>query len=75
VLLAVHKKMTLVELERFTGLGRSSLGNHLQKLEAAGYVETKVVRTFMGRRQLIEITKEGLEVCRTLLNTIRRIRF
>ena len=75
VLLSVHKRMSLVELGKFTGLGRSSLGNHLQKLEAAGYTETKVARTFGGRRQVIEITRAGLEDCRMLLDTVRSIRF
>lgn len=71
ILLSVHKRMRLVELGRFTGLGRSSLGNHL--LEAAGYVETKVVNTFAGRRQMIEITRKGLEDCRELLDMIRSV--
>jgi DNA-binding MarR family transcriptional regulator len=75
ILLSVHKRMRLVELGRFTGLGRSSLGNHLQILEAAGYVEIKVANTFAGRRQMIEITKKGLEDCRELLDMIRCVHF
>jgi len=73
MLLSVHKKMGLVELLRFTGLGRSSLGNHLGKLEAAGYVRSKMVKSFLGRRQVIEITEKGLEECRTLLQRIRSL--
>ena len=53
----------------------SSLGNHLQTLEAAGYIEIKVANTFAGRRQMIEITKKGLEVCRKLLDVIRSVHF
>ena len=75
ILLSVHKRMRLVELGRFTGLGRSSLGNHLQILEASGYVEIKVTNTFAGRRQMIEITRKGLEDCRKLLDVIRRVHF
>jgi DNA-binding MarR family transcriptional regulator len=75
ILLSVHKRMSLIELGRFTGLGRSSLGNHLQKLEAAGYIEAKAVPTFGGRRQMIEITKKGLEDCRMLLDMIRNVQF
>jgi len=75
ILLSVHRRMSLVELGRFTGLGRSSLGNHLQKLEAAGYIESKVVPTFVGRRQVIEITRKGLEDCRELLDMIRNLHF
>ncbi len=73
MLLSVHKKMGFVELLRFTGLGRSSLGNHLSKLEAAGYVRTRMVKSFLGRRQVIEITQKGLEECRTLLQRIQSI--
>jgi DNA-binding MarR family transcriptional regulator len=73
ILLSVHKRTTLVELRKFTGLGRSSLANHLEKLELAGYVKTRVVRSFVGRRQVIEITEKGEEDCRTLLNTIRKL--
>ena len=73
ILLSVHKRSSLVELRRFTGLGRSSLGNHLKKLEIAGYVEVKVMRSFAGRRQMIEITEKGMDECRTLLDRIRRV--
>jgi DNA-binding MarR family transcriptional regulator len=73
ILLSVHKKMGHVELLQFTGLGRSSLGNHLGKLEAAGYIRTRMVKSFLGRRQVIEITKKGLEECRTLLERIQSL--
>ena len=36
MLLSIHKRISLVELEQFTGLGRSSLGNHLEKLQLGG---------------------------------------
>lgn len=73
MLLSIHKRTSLVELRRFTGLGRSSLGNHLEKLELAGYVRTKVINSFVGKRQVFEITEKGLEDCRTLLERIRRV--
>jgi DNA-binding MarR family transcriptional regulator len=73
MLLSVHKSMSLVELERFTGLGRSSLRNHLGKLEAIGYVKTKVTISFVGKRQVIEMTERGLESCRILLDRISSI--
>jgi DNA-binding MarR family transcriptional regulator len=48
MLLSVHKKMSHVELLQFTGLGRSSLGNHLGKLEAAEYVNyDRLKRSFL----------------------------
>lgn len=75
ILPSVHKRMHLVDLGRLTGLERSSLGNHLQILEAAGYVEIKLAITFAGRRQMIKITKKGLEDCRELLDMIRSVHF
>ena len=73
LLLSIHKRTSLVELRRFTGLGRSSLGNHLEKLELAGYIRTKVINSFVGKRQVFEITEKGLEECRTLLDRIRSL--
>jgi DNA-binding MarR family transcriptional regulator len=73
MLLSIHGKITLVELRNFTGLGRSSLGNHLEKLELAGYIRTKVINSFVGKRQVFEITEKGLEECRTLLDRIRSL--
>ena len=73
ILLSIHRRISLVDLRKFTGLGRSSLGNHLEKLELAGYVRTKVINSFAGRRQVFEITDKGLEECRTLLERIRSL--
>ena len=41
ILLAMHKRSTASELRALTGLARGSLENHLEKLEAAGYVKTR----------------------------------
>jgi DNA-binding MarR family transcriptional regulator len=73
ILLAMNKKTTATELRALTGLGRGSLENHLEKLESAGYVKTKNVKSFSGWRQTVEITQEGLEGCRELLRTIRAL--
>ncbi len=54
-------------------LGRSSLGNHLEKLELAGYIRTKVINSFAGKRQVFEITDKGLEESRILLDRIRSL--
>jgi DNA-binding MarR family transcriptional regulator len=71
ILLAMNKRMDSVDLRQFTKLGKGSLENHLSKLEEAGLVTTRKVKLFGGRRQTVEITKAGLESCRTLLHTIR----
>ena len=71
ILLAMNKKSTATELRALTGWGKGSLQNHLEKLESAGYVKTKNVKSFTGWRLNIEITEEGLDECRKLLGTIR----
>ena len=53
------------------GLGKGSLENHLGKLESAGSVKTRNVRSFRGWRQSVEITPEGLDECKASLRTIR----
>lgn len=73
ILLAMHKRSTASELRALTGLARGSLENHLEKLESAGYVKTKKVKSFSGWRQSVEITHEGLEECRELLRTMRAL--
>ena len=67
----MNKRMDSVDLRQFTKLGKGSLENHLSKLEEAGLVTTRKVKFFGGRRQTVEITKAGLERCRTLLHTIQ----
>ena len=74
ILLAMNKRSTATELRTLTGLGKGSLQNHLEKLEAVGYVKTKNVKSFGGWRQTVEITQEGLEGCRELLRTLRSLK-
>ncbi len=73
ILLAMNKKLTAGERRSLTRLGKGSLENHLEKLESAGYVKTKNIKSFSGWRQNVEITPEGLEGCRTLLRSIRAL--
>ena len=73
ILLSIHRRISLVELRKFIGLVRSSLGNHLEKLEAVGYAKVRVINSFAGKRQVFEITYKGLEECRTLLERIRSL--
>jgi DNA-binding MarR family transcriptional regulator len=73
ILLAMNKRSTASELRVLTGLGRGSLENHLEKLESAGYVKTKNVKSFSGWRQTVEITQAGLDGCRELLRTIQAL--
>ena len=69
----MNKKSTATELRAITGLGKGSLENHLEKLESAGFVKTKNVKSFSGWRQTVEITVEGLERCQELLRSIKAL--
>ena len=69
----MNKKSTATELRGITGLGKGSLENHLEKLESAGFVKTKNVKSFSGWRQTVEITPEGLERCQELLGSIKAL--
>jgi len=71
ILLTMNNKSTAPELRALMGLTRGSLQNHLEKLESAGYVRTRNVKQFGGRRQTVEITQEGIDECRKLLRTIQ----
>ena len=73
ILLAINKKLTASELRSFVGLGKGSLENHLEKLEASGYVRVRFVRSWGSTRQVVEITEKGLEDCRSLLQKIHSL--
>ncbi len=73
ILLAMNKKLSAVELRSFVGLGKGSLENHLEKLEAAGHIKVRSVRTWGGTRQIVEITEKGLDDCRSLLRKMNSL--
>ena len=71
----MNKRMSSVQLRAVIGLGKGSLENHLEKLEVAGYIRIRKVRSFSGsgRRQEIEVTKKGVEDCKALLQNIHNL--
>ncbi len=73
ILLAMNKKLTSVELRSFVGLGKGSLENHLAKLEAAGLIRVRSVKSWGGMHQVVEITEKGLEDCRSILKKIHSL--
>ena len=73
ILLAMNKKLTSVELRSFVGLGKGSLENHLVKMEASGLIRVRSIKSWGGVHQVVEITKKGLEDCRSLLRKIHSI--
>ena len=76
VLLAQARRMSSVELRTLTGLGKGSLENHLDKLESFGHVRISNAKSIGARgspRQMVEITKNGLDACRALVKSISRL--
>jgi DNA-binding MarR family transcriptional regulator len=68
--LALNRKMSVTRLLSLTGSGKGSLSNHLDKLEASGYVTTKTIKTFGGFRTTVEITDVGLVAYNDLLHAL-----
>ncbi|HXZ90353.1 MAG TPA: transcriptional regulator [Candidatus Dormibacteraeota bacterium] len=75
ILLAMNKKLSSVELRELLQLGKGSLENHLERLEAAGYLRVRNVGAFGGNgsRQMVEITEKGFQDCKALLEKIHNL--
>ncbi len=73
ILLALNKKLSASELRSLVELGKGSLENHLSKLETAGLVRVRTVRSWGGSHQVVEITEKGLEDCKSLLKKIHSL--
>jgi Transcriptional regulators len=71
--LALNKKLRFVDLMLLTGMGKGSLSNHLDKLEAAGYVERKSLMTIRGPRIVVEVTAKGLVVYANFVKLLGKI--
>jgi DNA-binding MarR family transcriptional regulator len=71
--LSISKKLSFVELLVLTGLGKGSLENHVEKLSTSEYVIARNIKTFSGMREIVEITKKGQEICRSLLNELQKV--
>jgi DNA-binding MarR family transcriptional regulator len=71
--LALNQKLGFMDLLNLTGTGKGSLSNHLEKLEASGYIRTKSVMTFGGPRIVAEITEKGLESYKDLLGSLKKL--
>jgi DNA-binding MarR family transcriptional regulator len=71
--LALNGKLGFLDLLNLTGTGKGSLSNHLEKLEASGYIRTKSLMTFGGSRVVAEITEKGLESYEGLLGSLKKL--
>jgi DNA-binding MarR family transcriptional regulator len=72
--LALNKKLGFIDLLNLTGTGKGSLSNHLEKLEASGYVKSKRTMTFGGPRIIVEITEKGIKAYDDYVMTVSRLR-
>ncbi len=68
------KKLRFVDLMLLTGTGKGSLSNHLDKLEAAGYVKKKSLVYIRGPRVAVEITQKGITIYETFVKLIGQIK-
>jgi DNA-binding MarR family transcriptional regulator len=71
--LALNGKLGFGDLLTLTGTGKGSLSNHLEKLEASGYVKIKNMMTFSGSRTVVEVTQKGLESYDSLLSALKKL--
>lgn len=66
-------KITFAELQRSTGISKSSLYMHLQVLEENCLIKLRKTFTMSGPRTVIEITDKGIEVIKRYMDIIRKI--
>jgi DNA-binding MarR family transcriptional regulator len=71
--LALNAKLSFADLLRLTGTGKGSLSNHLEKLEASGFIKTRDVMTFSGTRTVAEITEKGLKSYNAFLESMKKL--
>jgi DNA-binding MarR family transcriptional regulator len=60
-------------IHELTGAGKGSLSNHLEKLEASGYIQTRSIMKFGGPRVEVRITDKGREVYDNLVKALARL--
>ena len=71
--LAFNSRLTFRELLRLTGCGKGSLKNHIEKLEASGLVQSKLIMTFSGSRLTVEITEKGRKAYNDLARAFEKL--
>ena len=68
--LGMNDRLSFTDLLELTGTSKGSLSHHLEQLETAGLVLTRMVFTLAGPRVAAEITRSGRSVyadlCRLL---------
>jgi DNA-binding MarR family transcriptional regulator len=73
VSLGVNRALGFTELLELTSTSKGSLGHHLEQLESAGYLQSRMVFTLDGPRTRVEITPRGLAVYEELVRELARL--
>ncbi|BCU69741.1 transcriptional regulator [Stygiolobus caldivivus] len=71
--LYVIGRTTFTDLQRSTGVSKSSLFMHLQVLEESGLIKVRKVPTLSGPRTIVEITDKGVETLKKYIDLIKKI--
>ena len=71
--LGMNRALAFSDLLELTGTSKGSLGHHLEQLESAGFVRTRMVFTLGGPRVRVEITPQGLAKYDELARELARL--
>jgi DNA-binding MarR family transcriptional regulator len=71
--LGINRSLTFSELLELTSTSKGSLGHHLEQLESAGLLRSRMVFTLGGPRVRVEITPQGLAVYEELGHALARL--
>lgn len=71
--LGMNQGMSFMDLLKLTQVSKGSLGHHLEQLEQARLVRSRMVFTLAGPRLLVEITAEGRRTYEELLRLLGQL--
>ncbi len=71
--LGMNRALAFSDLLELTGTSKGSLGHHLEQLESASLVRTRMVFTLGGPRLRVEITPQGLAKYAELARELARV--
>ncbi len=71
--LGMNRALAFSDLLELTGTSKGSLGHHLEQLETAGFVRSRMVFTLGGPRVRVEITPQGLAKYDELARELARL--
>ncbi len=74
ICLSMNKKLGFTDLSRLTGLSKGSLGNHLLKLSASGYITMTEHSFFSSKRVNVRITPKGNDTVQRYVMAIGKLK-